>query len=370
MSLVLTVNPGSSSLQAHLIDPATEQVLHAAQVEHPADSPEARDALDDLLDRVRQDDLRAVGHRFVHGGPRVRAARRASPEVVDDLRSAADLAPLHSPTSLRLLDQLQERLPDTAHVVCPDTAFHSGLPEVAATYPLPARWRQRFGLRRYGFHGLSYAWTVGRTSALLGRPSTELHLLVAHLGGGSSVCAVREGRSVDTSMGMTPLEGVPMATRSGSVDPGLLLWLVEHGKLDVAELRECLYRDSGLLGLSDGRSADTRDLVGAARAGDDASALALHVFAHRVRRELAAAATNLTRLDALVFTGEIGWDQPEVREEITAGLGLLGVRSGLAGNRDEDGIISADGATVPVLVVRPREELQLCRDTMTALRTT
>ena len=201
-------------------------------------------------------------------------------------------------------------------MLCPDTAFHAGLPDAAAVYALPGRWREKWGLRRYGFHGLSYAWALERTAELLGRPAAELDLVLAHLGGGSSVCAVSGGRSVDTSMGFTPLDGVPMSKRSGSVDPGLLLWLLEDGRLTPAELREGLERSSGLLGLSGGRSGDTRDLVAAERDGDEQAALALAVFCHRVSREIAAAATSLGRIDALVFTGEIGWDQPEVREAI------------------------------------------------------
>ncbi len=310
----------------------------------------------------------AVGHRLVHGGDLLRG-----PTVVDDaLRTAldglADLAPLHLPPALRLLDEVRDWLPGVPHVVCPDTAFHARLPEPAATYPLSADWRGRWGLRRYGFHGLSYAWATRRAADLLDRPVGELHLVLAHLGGGCSVCAVRGGRSVDTSMGFTPLDGVPMSTRSGAVDPGMLLWLLQGDRLDVAELAEGLQHRSGLLGLSGGRSGDTRELVAAAGAGDRDAMLALDVFIHRVRREIAAAATSLDRLDAVVFTGEIGWDQPEVRAGVCAGLGLFGVAPPVRGNRTGDGPVSARGAPVPVLVVQPREELQLAAETRAALR--
>ncbi|MCT2587658.1 acetate/propionate family kinase [Actinophytocola gossypii] len=364
---LLTVNPGSGSLKAHLVDPAAETVEHAAEVEHPPDSDEAWRELDELLDRAG--DLDAVGHRLVHGGPDLRA-----PTIVDgvdgDVRRAIEratsLAPLHLPATLALLDRLVERLPEVPHVVCPDTAFHRDLPEHAATYALPTDWREAFDLRRYGFHGLSYRWALDRVAGVLDRPAGELQVLLAHLGGGCSVCAVRDGRSVDTSMGLTPLEGLVMSKRSGSVDPGLLLWLLRETDLDAAALDDGLNHRSGLLGLSDGRSPDTRDLVAAA--GDDhAAALALRVFGHHARRGLAAAATSLDRIDALVFTGEIGWDQPEVRTEVAAGLGLFGVPRHLSGNRDDDGPVSPPGAEVPVVVVRPREELQVCRDTMSAI---
>ncbi|TQM79357.1 acetate kinase [Saccharothrix saharensis] len=363
MSTVLTVNAGSNSLKAHLVDTGSEEVLDSVDVDGAPDSDEARRALDDLLDGA--DDVAAVGHRLVHGGPDLRAPTRVDDDAVAAARRAEALAPLHVPPALRLLEVLRERLPEAPHVLCPDTAFHADLPEVAATYPLPARWRERHGLRRYGFHGLSYRWALDRTAAILDRPTEGLSVLMTHLGGGCSVCAVRDGRSVDTSMGFTPLEGVPMSKRSGSVDPGMLLWLLRNG-LDLDTLEHGLNHESGLLGLSGGRSGDTRDLVAAA-ADDPAAALALRVFAHRVRRELAAAATSLDRLDALVFTGEIGWDQPEVRADVVAGLSLLGIPRDLTAEPDGDGPVSPPDAAVPVLVVRPREDLQLCRDTLAAL---
>jgi acetate kinase len=361
--VILTVNAGSGSLKAHLVDPDREEVADHIDVDAAPGSDEAAAALDDLLDRAG--DVTAVGHRLVHGGSDV-----TGPAVVDDavrgaVQRAEPLAPLHLPAALALLDRLRARLPDLPHVVSADTAFHRTLPDHARTYALPAAWREKFDLRRYGFHGLSYRWALDRTASLLGRPADGLHVLLAHLGGGCSVCAVRDGSSVDTSMGLTPLEGLVMSKRSGSVDPGLLLWLLDQGGLTTDELTGGLNHRSGLLGLSNGHSGDTRDLVAS---DDPAAALALRVFAHHAARGLAAAATSLDRLDAVVFTGEIGWDQPEVRTDICARLGLLGVPTHLAGDRDDDGPVSEPGATVPVLVVQPREELQLCRDTVAALR--
>lgn len=361
---VLTVNAGSGSLKAHLVDPSTEHVEHAAEIEHPPDSDEAWQALDKLLDKAT--DLQAVGHRLVHGGAEVRDPTVVDSQVRRAVVRATSLAPLHLPATVTLLDRLRDRLPDVPHVVCPDTAFHRDLPEHVATYALPRAWRERFDLRRYGFHGLSYRWALDRVALLLDRPVGDLRVLLTHLGGGCSVCAVRDGRSVDTSMGLTPLDGLVMAKRSGAVDPGLLLWLLRETSLDADELDEGLNHRSGLLGLSNDRSPDTRDLVDAAP-NDPAAALALMVFTHHARRGLAAAATSLDRVDALVFTGEIGWDQPEVRADIVAGLTLLGISTELSGNREEDGLISPPNAAVPVFVIRPREELQLCRDTLSAL---
>jgi acetate kinase len=359
---VLTVNAGSSSL--HLVIVEDGQARNRLDTSSPPGRDEAAATVRDFL--VGCPPPAAVGHRLVHGGEDV-----LHPTVVDDtvratLDRLADLAPLHVPPALALLDAMRKLLPDVPHVVCPDNAFHAGLPAPAATYPLPAAWRRRWGLRRYGFHGLSYRYAVDRTARLLGRPADALQLVLAHLGGGASVCAVRDGRSVDTSMGFTPLDGLPMSTRSGAVDPGMLLWLLD-GRLTLDELSDGLYHRSGLLGLSDGRTGDTRDLVTAARNGDQAAGLSLATFAHRVRREIAAAATSLDRLDALVFTGEIGWDQPEIRRDVCAGLHLLGVAPPVRGNRDDDGPVSAPDATTPVLVIQPREELQLARETVAAL---
>ncbi|MQA09790.1 MAG: acetate kinase [Pseudonocardiaceae bacterium] len=362
---VLAVNPGSSSLKAHLVDLAGETVLDSVSTEHQPTEDETNAALDEL--HRRGGEPAAVGYRLVHGGPDVRQPTPVDDRVVERVRRAESLAPMHMPRALSLLDTVRGRLPETPHVVCPDTAFHIGLPDAVSTYPLPHEWRDRWDLRRYGFHGLSYAWALRRAAGLLGRERDDTQVVLAHLGGGCSVCAVRDGTSVDTSMGLTPLEGVPMTTRSGSVDPGMLVWLLRHTELGVDELADGLERHSGLLGLSGERSADTRDLVRASRDGDGPAELAMRVFGRLIAREVAAVASGLDRIDALVFTGEIGWDQPEVREDVCANLGILGISGGLRGNRDQDGPVSDPRARVPVLVVRPREELQIAADTASAI---
>ncbi|MEV1175115.1 acetate/propionate family kinase [Nonomuraea sp. NPDC049784] len=362
---VLTVNAGSSSLRLDLVEGGC--VLDSAHAECAIDPGSAREELSAFLGGHFGRDIRAVAHRLVHGGDLVRAPAVADDETAAALRGLTSLAPLHLPPALALLEAAREELPAVPHVLCPDTAFHAGLPEEAAVYALPLSWRERFGLRRYGFHGLSYGWAADRTAELLGKPLTELDLVLTHLGGGSSVCAVSGGRSLDTSMGFTPLDGLPMSKRSGSVDPGMLLWLLSSDHLTLEELGEGLERRSGLLGLSGGLSGDTRDLVAAAQEGNAAAQLALDVFSHRVSREIAAAATSLGRIDALVFTGEIGWDQPEVREAVCRRLGLLGIEPPSLGNRHDDGPVSPFGSAVPVMVVQVREELQLARECLRML---
>ncbi|MFB4274300.1 MULTISPECIES: acetate/propionate family kinase [unclassified Nonomuraea] len=362
---ILTVNAGSSSLRLDLVQGGS--VLDSAHAERAVDPGSAREELSAFLGGHFDRDVRAVAHRIVHGGDLLRAPAVADDETAAALARLTSLAPLHLPPALALLEAAREQLPAVPHVLCPDTAFHADLPDAAAVYALPHEWRERYGLRRYGFHGLSYSWAADRVAELLGRPAAELDLVLTHLGGGCSVCALSGGRSLDTSMGFTPLDGLPMSKRSGGVDPGMLVWLLSQGHLSVDELGEGLERRSGLLGLSGGRSGDTRELVAAERDGDEAAGLALRVFAHRVSREIAAAATSLRRIDALVFTGEIGWDQPEVREAVCRRLGLLGVRPPVRGNRPDDGPVSAYDAAVPVLVVQVREELQLARECLRML---
>jgi acetate kinase len=347
VTVVLTVNPGSSSLRLHVVQADTESILAASTSEEKPDHDSASKALDEVLSQV--DSVDAVGHRLVHGGPHLWSPTVVTDETIAQAEAAASLAPAHVPVTLDLLGIVRERLPDVPHVLCPDTAFHAGLSEVAMTYAIPAEWRERFGIRRYGFHGLSYAWATTQAAELLDRPVAEVNLLLAHLGGGCSVCAVRDGSSVDTSMGFTPLEGVPMSTRSGSVDPGMLLWLLD-GRLTLDELSEGLYHQSGLLGLSGGYSGDTRDLVRASAQGCHEAQRALDVFTRRVSQALAGMAVNLPRVDALVFTGEIGWDQPEVRAAIS---------------QDMDRVLA--GRDISVLVIEPREELQLARNTARAI---
>lgn len=365
---VLVFDAGSSSLHLNLVD-ARGTMLETRDLPDADDTAGVRQGLTDLLRHTTPPD--AVGHRIVHGGSHVRQATVIDRDVRNLLEGVASLAPLHVPPALRAVDLARAALPDIPHVACVDTAFHALLPEVATTYALPAEWRTRFGLRRYGFHGLSYAWALARTAELLGNPVDELKLLLAHLGGGASVCAVRGGRSVDTSMGFTPLEGLVMARRSGSVDPGLILWLLQEQGLTVDEVADGLQHRSGLLALSAGRTQDTRDLVELASAGDPEATLALDVFAHRAARELAAASASLDRVDAVVFTGEIGADQPEVRESICSALGPLGVSgTDLAPVIDADAIISPAGAEIPVVVINTGEIQQIANEVRRILAST
>jgi acetate kinase len=348
-------------------------LLDEVNVDAAPDSPEAAEGLTRFLATIPP--VVAVGHRFVHGGPHLTAASLIDNNgdngggdnggVLAQLRQAATMAPQHVPVALAALEASRQRLPDIPHVACLDTAFHAHLPVAARTYALPLGWRREFGVRRYGFHGLSYSWSLARAAELLDRDPADLQVVLTHLGGGASVCAVRNGRSVWTSMGFTPLEGLVMSRRSGTVDPGALLWLQTEQGLTAAEIADALEHHSGLFGLSNELSGDTRELVVAAADGNEAAALALDVFCLRARQEIAAAATSLDRLDALVFSGEIGADQPEVREAISSGLGVLGIHAGLDPRQDQNRIISISG--VPVLLVHPDEQRQIALEVRAVL---
>lgn len=294
----------------------------------------------------------AVGHRVVHGGPDLREAAVLDETVVTAIEALTPLAPLHQPRALAGIRAVQAALPGVPAVACFDTAFHATLPPAAATYALPEDWRRRWPLRRFGFHGLSHQYATRRAAELLG--GLPARVVTCHLGAGASLCAVLDGRSVDTTMGFTPLEGLVMNTRAGSVDPGLVLWLVNEAGLAPAEVADGLERHAGLAGLS-GTSGDLREI--------GAGTLAFDVYVHRLRREIAAMAAALGGLDALVFTGGVGEHQPVVRAAAGAGLGFLGVAIDPHRNADTagDGEIGVAGAPVRTLVVTAREDLEIAR---------
>lgn len=358
-TLVITANAGSNSLRLDLVEVtgAREPQLHDSH--HTGSSPtgeESLEAFDAFIDRHRSD-ADCLGHRLVHGGDPIQRPREIDEDTPVQLRAAESLAPQHVPSTRQLVERAREAHPSLRQIVCPDTAFHTTMPETARAEPLPQRWRSQ--VRRFGFHGLSYAWALRRTAELLDKPTANVNALIAHLSGGCSACAVRDGRSVDTTMGFTPHGGIAMTRRSGDLDPGTLFWLLHNSGESIDEVERALGRESGLLGLSDGLSDDTRDLVAATERGDDAASYALEVFCKRAASGIASMASNLVTLDALVLTGDIGWNQPEVRSGICERLGLLGIPAQLSGNRDEDGFVGHGDGKPPVLIVEPREELQL-----------
>jgi acetate kinase len=342
---VLVVNAGSSSLKVSLVQ-------NGRRLERFDGLPGAAADLGGL------GPVDAVGHRVVHGGPEL-----GDPVVVDDdverrLHDLSDLAPLHQPKSLRGLEEARRLLPDVPHVACFDTAFHRTIPAAASTHALPAQWR-RPELRRYGFHGLSHAWASRRAVALV---PTARRVVVCHLGAGASLCAVLDGRSVDTTMGFTPLDGLVMATRSGSVDPGLLLWLLEHGHVAVDDLGDALEHRSGLLGLAG--TGDMSELIERLDRGDEDARLAVEVYLHRLVGGVAAMTAAMGGLDVLVFTGGVGENAAPVRARAAAALGFLGVAVDGVHNASAspDADVTAPGAAVRTLVLAAQEDLEIATE--------
>lgn len=351
---VLVVNTGSSTLKLRILSAQDELEL---DVDIDPWDGGAID-LEPLLTGAPPVD--AVGHRVVHGGTRLTQATVVTPEVEDVIAALAPLAPVHQPRAVAALAAARQALPDVPHVACFDTSFHATLPAPARTYALPRPWRERWGLQRFGFHGLSHAWAAARGPAVADVPPTA-RIVTCHLGAGASLCALVDGRSVDTTMGFTPLDGIVMATRSGAVDPGLLLWLLTDGGLSAGELTEGLERRAGLAGLAG--SGDMRQVLAARAAGDSDAALACDVYVHRLRQGIASMAVSAGGLDLLVFTGGVGEHAAAIRAEAVAGLAFLGVvvdrdaNEGTAGDAD----ITGRGATVRTAVVTSREDVEIAR---------
>jgi acetate kinase len=370
---ILVVNAGSSSLKLRVLGgPGAESDEVTAEADLPAVG-DARGHADGAAIKAAVESfgpVDAAGHRIVHGGTLYTAPVLVTAEVRQRLESLTDLAPLHQPKSLAALDAVTSVLPDTPAVACFDTAFHATIPDAASTFALPAEWRARWALRRYGFHGLSHAYVSRRAAELTGHPTSArpagLRVVTCHLGAGASLAAVLSGNSVDTTMGFTPLDGLVMATRSGSVDPGLVLWLEEHAHTPPRELAATLEYRSGLTGLAG--TSDMREVLSRAADGDARAVLGRDVFLHRLRGSIASMAAAMDGLDVLAFAGGVGENSPEIRSRAAAGLGFLGVAVDESRNtlgketRGDDWEITAPGANVRTFVIAAREDRQIAAE--------
>jgi acetate kinase len=386
---ILVCNAGSSSLKFSLFEAEEELLLAEGGVDwsrkptrlvfRRTGEEELREELklekhSDAIVRILDDlqagpsaaldsleDLRAVGHRVVHGGERYTSAVRITPEVKQAIEELAELAPLHNPPALDGIAAVEQVLPDVPQVAAFDTAFHSTLSEAARTYPVPQKWTREWGMRRYGFHGLSHSYCAGRAAEMIDRQ--DLRIVIAHLGNGASVSAVRHGVCVDTSMGFTPLEGLMMGTRSGSVDPGMLVHLLRHKKLDVNTLDKALNYESGLLGVS-GISSDLRQVLSQLSHNPDAR-LAVDVYVHRIVRTVGAMAATLGGVDALVFTAGVGERSQEIRKRVCENLDYLGLELDRTANETckPDADIARPASTARILVIATREDLTIMRET-------
>lgn len=369
-ALVLVLNAGSSSLKYQLIDVRAETTLARGLIERVTDHGAALDqALAEIaVEGHSLDDLAAVGHRVVHGGARFSDPTLITDEVVDAIEDLAPLAPLHNPPALLGIRAARALFPQVPQVAVFDTAFHQSIPPEAYTYAVPAAWREESRVRRYGFHGTSIAYVTRRAATLLRRLVNETNLVVLHLGNGCSAAAVQGGRSVDTSMGLTPLEGLVMGTRSGDVDPALGAYLARVAGLDHTAYDTALNKESGLLGLAG--VSDFREVLERRANGDSAAGLAFDVVLHRLLKYVGAYAVGLGRVDALVLTGGIGEHAAPLRAALIGRLQLLGMVLDEAANAASSGerAITTAASAVPALVIPTNEELEIARQAAEVVR--
>lgn len=391
---VLVINAGSSSLKYQLLNPETQQVLakglcerigidgkftykadgkqkiDAIDVAMPTHAEAIKAVLDALVDPANgviasMKEIDAVGHRVVHGGEAFAGSVRITDEVMKALEDCIPLAPLHNPANITgikaCMDVMGKNVPQVGVF---DTAFHQTMPPVAYTYALPYEYYQNDKVRRYGFHGTSHKYVTERAAAMLGKSVEQLKLISCHLGNGSSVTAIDGGKSVDTSMGFTPLAGVPMGTRSGDLDAGILEYLMNKHKLNITQMLDILNKKSGVLGIS-GISSDFRDLEDAEAKGNERAALAIDSFEYGVKKYIGAYAAAMGGVDAIIFTAGVGENSKETRENAVKGLEYMGVKLDHEKNnfRGEERDVSAEGATVRVLVIPTNEELMIALDT-------
>ena len=390
---ILVINAGSSSLKYQLLNPETQQVLAKglcerigidgrftykpagkdpikdAEVAMPTHSEAIQTVLNALVDPKNgvissMEEIGAVGHRVVHGGEKFAQSVLITDEVMDAIEECNPLAPLHNPANIIGIKACQSLMPSTPMVAVFDTAFHQTMPPVAYTYALPYEYYEQDKVRRYGFHGTSHKYVSQRAAAMLGKPIEELKLISCHLGNGSSVTAIKGGKSVDTSMGFTPLAGLPMGTRSGDLDAGILEYLMHKHNMDIDQMLNVLNKKSGMLGIS-GVSSDFRDLEKARDEGNQRAALALDAFQYGVKKLIGSYAAAMGGVDAVIFTAGVGENGAADRKAIVSGLEFMGIQIDDEKNskRGEEIDVSTDDAKVRVLVIPTNEELMIAMDT-------
>lgn len=395
---VLVINCGSSSLKFQLINSEDDSVLAKGLCERiglegsrlvyskasqekeimNADMPNHNRAVELVIAALTDKDkgvieslkdVDAIGHRIVHGGEKFAKSVLIDDEVIKAIEECNELAPLHNPANLIGIKSCRELMPDTPMVAVFDTAFHQTMPEKAYLYGLPYKYYEDYKVRRYGFHGTSHSFVSAKTAQLLGKPYEELKTIVCHLGNGASICAVANGKSVDTSMGLTPLEGLIMGTRSGSIDPAIVEFLANKENKTVEEVMNVLNKESGVLGLS-GIGSDFRDIMEAMEKGDKRAGLTIEAYCYQVVKYIGAYTAAMNGVDAIAFTAGLGENNSYIRKEICSNLGYLGVKIDDKQNekRGEDVIISTGDSKVKVLVVPTNEELKIAKETLEQIK--
>ncbi|WLD92372.1 acetate kinase [Alkalihalobacillus sp. AL-G] len=391
MNKILAINAGSSSLKFQLLTMPEEDVITKGLVERIGQSdsiftiefegrkqketfdiPDHAVAVQMLLDKLIRhniiasyDEIEGIGHRVVHGGEKFNDSVLITDEVIQEIDEVSELAPLHNPANIIGIKAFKEILPDVPAVAVFDTAFHQTMPEQSFLYSLPYDYYKDFGIRKYGFHGTSHKYVSQRCAELLGRPIEQLRLISCHLGNGASIAAIEGGKSIDTSMGFTPLAGVTMGTRSGNIDPALLPYIMQKTGKTAEEVLQVLNKESGLLGVS-GFSSDLRDIEEKAEAGNERALLALEVFAGRIHKYIGSYASKMHGIDAIIFTAGIGENSDVIRERVLKGLEFMGVYWDPALNkvRGKEAFINYPHSPVKVMIIPTNEEVMIARDTV------
>ncbi len=401
--VILTLNCGSSSAKYQVYDWDKKQVLANGIVERvgQADSaiehnrtgeepfkkkhscPDHKEAIQLIIDTISDpevgaikdmSEIKAVGHRVVQGGEKFNKSLIIDKEALDTFREVQDLAPLHNPANILGIEAAQAVLPSVPHCAVMDTAWHQTMPPKAYIYALPYEWYENYNVRRYGYHGTSFLYVAKRTAVLLGKKPSETNIIICHIGNGASICAVKDGVSVDTSMGLTPLEGLVMGTRSGDFDPAIVFYLMNKAGLEASEIEKALNKKSGVLGIS-GKYIDRRDIQKAAAEGDERSQLAIDIEVYRLKKYIGAYAAALGRVDALVFTAGVGEMAPAIRTKILEGLDNIGIsadpdKSMLSKTRNAETDITGEGSKTKVFVIPTDEELVMTEDTFALMEGT
>lgn len=393
--VILTLNCGSSSAKYQVYDWDNKDVLASGVVErvtqkgsvitHGAKGkdefvkeqpcPTHKEAIELIISTITDPNvgvitdmnvIKAVGHRVLHGGDKFTKSVIVTPEVLDTFRSVQDLGPLHNPANIMGIEAAQKVLPDVPHCAVMDTAWHQTMPATSFMYAIPHEWYEKYAARRYGFHGTSFVYTAKRASAILNKKPSETNVIIAHIGNGASMCAVKNGKCFDTTMGITPLEGLVMGTRSGDMDPALPFYIMRKTGMSAAEMDTALNKKCGLLGIT-GKYTDRRDVTKAAEEGDEKAQLALEMECYRLRKYFGAYLAAIGPIDAIVFTAGVGEFAPLIREKAVAGLEHLGIKmdpkkNAMARTRNAETCISSDDSKIKIFVIPTDEELVMTED--------
>jgi acetate kinase len=371
--IILALNCGSSSVKYKLYDWKKRESLTKGVIERigiEGGPPNHREALSQVISEIKVE-ISAVGHRVVHGGEKFKSSVLIDDEVLEAIRSVKDLAPLHNPPNIAGIEAAKEVMPDIPHIAVFDTAFHQTMPEHSFLYPVPYEWYGMYGVRRYGFHGTSHLYVSRRAAVLLEKEPSQVNLITMHIGNGVSITAVKEGISVDTSMGLTPLEGAVMGTRCGDIDPAIVLFMIEKEGFYAEEIDMILNKKSGLLGIT-GKYMDRRDIAKAAKAGERRSQLAIEIETYRLRKYIGSYLAGLGKVDAIVFTagaGELNW---ELRQGVLQGMEHLGIKfdpdkNQKALSREKESLISTEDSPIKVYVIPTDEEIVFIEDVVAIL---